>query len=371
MTAGDETTEAPKVPKAREIALRATTIVDVAARSGWGAETVASANVLITPTYVRQISALHQVTLERLDVRVPDRGRNEWETEDLYTMQGKLAPTKHLLERVALLAGVEWDVARCRFDVILPELVVYTAVGGIRGPGGKMVWIPASKEWNRDVEYAEIDERAKGLKVWSDEVRRKVEATPEQRADYIAKERARAAKHRIPMTESKARLRVLRALLGIAGAADADYWKRPFLIPRIDVVLDPNDPHVRERLLEEGLGARRLLGYDPPTSDGYGASVAMTQHDDGSIEVDAIEIHDPIVEDPEPIERDPEVVAAGEVVIPAAFGGGDRSIEDLWSGDQATQSIVRNVAKLPPGINDELRAAAALWIAAIAVEGLG
>lgn len=356
---------------AGSVALEAITIKAVAQRSGWSAETVDAANVLITPVYVRQISPVHQVTLERLDVALPREG--EWESEDLYTMQGQLAPTKRLLERVALLAGVEWDVPRCRFDVLTPEIVVYTAVGGIRGPGGKMTWIPATKEWNREVELVEIHERAAKKKVWTGPKGNRTSRpmTEEERASYIASETARAIKHRIPMTESKARLRVLRALLGIAGAADRSYWSRPFLIPRIDVILDPNDPAVRARLIDEGMGARRLLGYDPPTADSPGASVVGVVHPDGSIEVDAIEIHEPgEPPEPEPVERDPEVVAAGETVIPAAFGGGDRTVEDLWAGDEQTRSIVRNVAKLPPGINDELRSAASLWIAAIAVEAL-
>lgn len=232
-------------------------IAKLARLSGWLPEKVAEGNLLINQHYIRDISDLHVVKLEMLTVAVPPQG--SWESEDLYTMQGKLAPTKHLLERMSHAAGVQWDVGACRFDLLHPENVIFTAVGGIRGPSGLMTWKSATKEWSKDVEVMEIEERAATRSIGYGANARPM--TDEERAAYIRSETARSIKNRLTMTESKAKTRVMRALLGIRGAADRAYWSKPFFIPRIDVVLDANDPEIRGRVFDDAFNGRQVLGY--------------------------------------------------------------------------------------------------------------
>lgn len=247
-------------------ALARRSINTLAQRSGWDPDRVAAGNLLLVQHYMRDVSEMHDLKLEMVTVDVPPKGK--YETQDLYTMQGKLAPTKHLLERISHLAGVRWDVGQCRFDVLTPECVIYTAVGGLRGPNGMMAWKSATKSWDLDVEVMEIEERAADLTVWDNSPGAtrgaKKPATPEEKAAYIRRETARAKKHRIPMTESKARCRVMRALLGLPGAEDRAYWERPIFCPRIDVRIDAHDPEMRRRVYDDAFGGRAVLGYAQP-----------------------------------------------------------------------------------------------------------
>ncbi len=254
-----EVPQAVVAPNAQSVALARRSIATLATQSGWDPTVVAEGHVLIFPAYVRQISDLHQIKLEMVKVAVPTSGARE--TEDLYTMQGKLAPTKHLLERMSALAGIQWDVERCRFDHLSSDCVIYTAVGGIRGASGTMRWVSATKEWNIEVERMEIDERSvDGVREtgWNQNKRK---ATPEENAAYRRQELARSIKHRIPMTESKARTRVMRALLGLPGVENAAYWDKPFFLPRIDVLIDATDPETRRLVHQDAFGARATLGY--------------------------------------------------------------------------------------------------------------
>lgn len=241
------------------LGMEATTIAQLAAQSGFSAETVASGNVLGSVTYVRQISGMHRAVLERIAVEVPAHGT--YESADLYVKQKQMMPRKRLLERVAMAAGIKW--VRCGIDYVDASSVVYSATGGVRGPGGEMTWVTKSKEWLLDTELIEIHERA-NEPTWDNSPGAargaKRARTDEERAAYISSETARTKANRLGMVESKAQNRVMRALLGLPGAADASYWSKPLFVVRIDMVLDANDPMTKGMLLAESIGAKHLLG---------------------------------------------------------------------------------------------------------------
>lgn len=250
----DSTELVPLTPE--QIALQKRGMARLAAESGWSQKDLESGNVLVFPAYVRQISELHQAKLERIAIEVPPKGED---STDLYRMQGKLAPTKHLLERIAMLAGIKWDPERSKFDYVGPDSVVYTAVGGIRGPGGEMIWVAKTREWLLEAEVIEIEERAVNRHVWENGKKRP--ATEAEKAAYVRTEIARSKAHRISNVETKAKNRVIRSLTGIPNAESAAYWARPMFIPRIDLVLDAHDPMTRGLLIGEGIAGRDVLGF--------------------------------------------------------------------------------------------------------------
>lgn len=244
------TTELPAPPAdpatAQSVALARRSIGTLAGQSGWDPARVAEGNVLIFPAYVRQISDMHQIKLEMVTVDP---------NADLYTsngFQGEYAATKGLLERMSALAGLQFDPT----EHLYPEPGVYVAKarGGIRGPDGLIAFKTASKEWIREVVLVEIEERA-AAQIAARQL------TEDYRETWVRKQLAHEMKERASKTETKAKNRVRREVLGLPGKAPLSYWQKPFFIPRIDILIDPNDPEVRQRVFDQAFGARATLGY--------------------------------------------------------------------------------------------------------------
>lgn len=248
-TQSEASTEVVEVPSARRIAAKAQTIDTIAAQSGWIPEEVAKGHVLIFPSYVRQISEMHQVKLEMVTVDP---------AKDLYTFDGKFAATKGLLERMGSLAGIEFDATQ--FEYPEPGVLVAKARGGVRGPDGLISYVNASKEWIKDVVLVEIEGRADAL----------MQATPPKltaayRDTWIRQQMAHEMKERGTKTETKAKNRVRREALGLPGAEMLPYWQKPFFIPRIDILIDATNPEIRKHVYEDAFGGRKLLGLPQPT----------------------------------------------------------------------------------------------------------
>lgn len=241
-------------PTARRVAAKAQTIGTIAEQSGWSTEAVDAGHVLIFPRYVRQISTMHQVKLEMFTVDV-DR--------DLYHFKGSdFGLKKDPLERMGDLAGIRFKSVVHTYPE--PGVVVCTVVGGGRGPEGVIAWKMSSKEWIEDVELAAIEKRADERQSFD---------TEELRARWIRSELAEAKRERLTKTETKAKSRVRREVLGLPAVAPKDFWSKPFFIPRIDVLIDANDPHTRERVMDDAWGARKFLFPTPDTADAVDVEV--------------------------------------------------------------------------------------------------
>lgn len=140
----------------------------------------------------------------QLDVR-PNMG-------DFYPESGKLALTKRALDTLGDAAGVIWYAPGCkRLDNMQqPGYCSFQAVGGIRRPDGTISWVTATKE---------IDLEALKL------------------AGKSEKELNQIRVHKVALCETKARLRVLRALLHIKSTYTEEEARKPFVVTQ--VYLDP------------------------------------------------------------------------------------------------------------------------------------
>lgn len=70
--------------------------------------------------------------------------------------------------------------------------------------------------------------------------------------------------HKVRLCETKARLAAIRELLGIRQKYTLEELSRPFVIPMLVPFLDPNDPDVKQRLLDRALGSSTpLYGKEP------------------------------------------------------------------------------------------------------------
>lgn len=408
-------TATPPAQNSKSTALARRSLDTIALNSGWQPEDVAKGNVLITDRYFRQISEYHLIALEMITVAVPKKvsGKNYYEnsTEDLYKEQnGKYAANKHLLEKIAMTAGVRWDVNRCGILHRDSESVVYRAVGGIRGLNGEWNWIEKIKEWSLDVELIEIEERAADMTVWDNspgaERGSKKPATDAEKASYIRKETARAKKHRMAMAEAKAKNRVIRTLLGLPSSADVAWWSKPLFIPRIDLHLDANDPDVKTRLLDEAFGARTALGFQPATDAEESSHAPIDTWDEAEdveieeehvIEVSIEDVEEPVepagvdqdtgqVADPiaeaaaelesraqEPTEDEQtaldllraEWIQARDTTIPFGDTFKGQTLHQVWHAGTGGRDFVRTCQKLPGGQFDYIRKASTIYVQGI------
>jgi hypothetical protein len=241
------TPTATVVPTPRAAAMTRTSVANLATQSGWNAERVAEGNVLIFPAYVRQISDMHQIKLEMVTVDTSPL------SNDLYDIDGEKAATKVLLERMSNLAGLQFDPV----DHVYPEPGVFVAKarGGVRGPDGLIAYKTASKEWIREVVELELEKRAAAAIAAK-------KLTLDYKPTWLREQMGHEMKERGTKTETKAKNRVRREVLGLPGKAPLSYWQKPFFVPRIDILIDPSDPETRKRVFDQAFGASRFLGYD-------------------------------------------------------------------------------------------------------------
>lgn len=367
-------------------------VADIATRSGFSSEQVSGANILITADYFRQISSAHHITFESVQVQLPNKNENGYwingTSPDLYVEQnGKLAPTAFLLGKVERKAGVRWHMGLTGPTKETPDYMAYRAVGAIRGLNGEWTYVEKMREWHREAELIDIEERAEEIR----EVgygRNKRAATDADRAKYVRKEIARSLRFRVAMLDTKTKNRVIKALLGLPASSDEEYWKRPLLVPRISVRLDPSNPDVQRMLLEDAHGAGRLLGYDPvPPQPAHATAhepLQLAQHTEPEPQEPG-ELSEPALAsahakmdallpmpqpDAEPVKASTTadipatIEVAGDAVIttPGEYQGA--SIDWAWSSGEEGQAVVRKLRGMPDGRNDSLRAAARLWVEA-------
>jgi hypothetical protein len=232
-----------------ESANTAIAVIDVAANFP-----AARYNILIPTKTITQISPFHRVSINvvQLDSN-PDAG-------DVYTLQGKLAPTKNGIMKLAGAAGIQVKGIRsvtpagcercvqaaalakappsCRDcpnkdDICMEaEVLLPDGAGGYRS-------IIASREWNAE----------------------------DERAAAAGNERlyAQAKRFRKAVAESKALLRAVRSALSVKAVYTAAELKKPFVVPV--VTLNYDDPALREAVVRRlASGVDAVFGAAEPVT---------------------------------------------------------------------------------------------------------
>ncbi len=163
-----------------------------------------------------------------------DTSEDAGEVYESWEKKGEFALTKKALDKLAQVAGIEW-VHVYRVDKGTdPLMASFYAEGKMRLIDGTFHHMPASKSINLNDGSPEANA---------------MKAKPNQLAG--------ARKNIVALAESKAKNRVIRALLGLKQSYKPAELKKPFLVMKI--VPDMNDPEVKRMVQAQMLGMEKFL----------------------------------------------------------------------------------------------------------------
>ena len=212
----------------------------------------AGCNLLTPYISLDGLTERHKATIETLKLS-PDINDG-----DVYKDKNgpNFIPTKHALDKLGLLANIFWPplIGLQRLDDGKnQDYVAYQAYGALKKADGE--WAPCTAGYDIDLvtkaENLTYAYKAKGVKD------KKTGVKLQEYIDYCVGRDIRAIREfKAERCESGAKNRVIRALLGLKAAYSKVQLSKPFVVIRINYVLDLDDPKVQRYLLEKSTGAQ-------------------------------------------------------------------------------------------------------------------
>jgi len=233
-------------------------------------------NILLPSQSLQRISEFHDVSWEVVKLSVDD---------DAYPQDNydRSKAKEFSLNKVGLMklshgAGIAFDPAGTRrIDPMNNrDYVAFQALGRMQKSDGQWIYFTSSADMDMEVEEADLralyEKKARRLTKGFGANQR--DATDEEKLNYIEQmvrqELLRKRKFKVPLTETKAVLRVIRGLLAIKSVYKKEELQKPFVVPRIVFSPDLSDPEIRRVMLMTGIkaieqtyGGASVPAYDP------------------------------------------------------------------------------------------------------------
>jgi len=251
-------------------------------------------NILTASITTEGLTPLHAVTVEQLELS-PDPKQGDVYPHD----KGKMIIHKQGLEKLSNLAGIEM-VKTVRTDNGSDrQYISYQAGGFIRKADGSVVMCVKTYGMDFEVIEEEVLEmyqekmakwcKDKGQNAWPNNL------TEQQRQEYITdksrKEVRRRRKYKDQLCESGAQARVKRDLLGLKTFYSPAELQKPFVVVRIVLKPDYEDPAIKMMLTRAAISAQgQIFGELPAPGGEAPGSVPPAQitHADAPIEPAAL-----------------------------------------------------------------------------------
>jgi hypothetical protein len=220
------------------------------------------ANLLMPSTHIAGLSEFHHPVIETVQADInPESG-------DVYPHDNakdgpkkKFRPTKQLLMKLSVCAGVIWSVDQSRRidNGANRDYCAYRAVGGIRKADGQPVFFSADHDMDFEVIEEELQDlylrkieagkrpKGNGEKGWAAEM--SAERCEKWVDDCVQRDMIQKRKFKLRLCEAGAMNRVLRSLLGLKQAYTREELEKPFVMARIVFRPDFNDKDVRAQLI--------------------------------------------------------------------------------------------------------------------------
>jgi hypothetical protein len=226
-------------------------------------------NVLTPAVSMEGLSQFHQPVVEVVRLS-PNK-----EDGDIYPasnsdddQKGKVRLSGKGIEKLAMAACIVWNLEHSRRtdDRSDDNYVSWQAVGGLRKPDGMVVWMKAEYDLDLAVIQEEMEQQArarlqKAKASGKDWAKKK---DPDDYVEYcINRDMPQKRKHKLKLAETGARNRVIRALLGLKNEYTAAELAKPFVLARIVLQPDYNDPAVKQAVLAAYL--QSTMGVFGPT----------------------------------------------------------------------------------------------------------
>lgn len=224
-------------------------------------------NILTPAITTEGLTPLHAVTVEQLELS-PDPKQGDVYPHD----KGKMIIHKQGLEKLSNLAGIEM-IKTVRTDAGNDrQYISYQAGGFIRKADGSVVM--CVKTYGMDFEVIEEEvlegyqermakwKKDKSANQWPNNLDER------QRLEWIEdksrKEVRRRRKYKDQLCESGAQARVKRDLLGLKTFYSPDELKKPFVVVRVVLKPDYEDPQIKMMLTQAAISAQgQIFGEIP------------------------------------------------------------------------------------------------------------
>ena len=218
------------------------------------------ANILGPTTSMEGLSEFHKVIVDSVTLSSKPADGDVYKHKDAYgDKPAQFILTGQALQRLSVCAGVFWNPAETKATSQSQKYVAYNAVGCIRKADGTPTCFQAEYDIDIDVVEDELREQfVEKRKTWSSKPWFK-KMSSESQDDYVdsalRKELNFKKKHKTKIAASGAKNRVIRALLGIKKTYTQQELSKPFVMPRVVLQPDYNDPEVKKMMLTASIQA--------------------------------------------------------------------------------------------------------------------
>lgn len=212
------------------------------------------ANILGPITTMECLSEFHSIVIDSVFLSIDPLNGDIYKHKDGYQDKPALfIITGQGLQRLAVCAGVVWNPVETKATVQSQQYVAYNAVGCIRKSDGVPTCFQAEYDIDLEVIEDELrDQYAEKAKKWASQNWFKELGISGQQAYIdagVKKDLIFKKKHKTKMAATGAKNRVIRALLGIKKTYTMAELKKPFVMPRVILQPDYNDPEVKKMML--------------------------------------------------------------------------------------------------------------------------
>lgn len=263
-------------------------------------------NMLGPSINLEELSQFHKIIFDSITLSIEADVGDAYKYKDAY--KGK--PAQYIitgagLQKLAVVAGVRWDPVETKVTAISHKYVAYTAVGCIRRIDGTSACYKAESDIDIDVVLDEIEEHFKTKrKKWAEDKWFQKLGEAEQDA-YVETAKKKECnfrkKHKTKIAATDARSRVLRPLLMLKKTYTAEELRRPFVMARVTLSPDYNDPAVRKMMLAAAIQAQtNVFGTATPTRVIEEAPIDLSPEDFHEVPSDDDLPGDETQEKPEP-----------------------------------------------------------------------
>jgi len=208
----------------------------------------AGMNLLLPSIHMEGLSEFHSPVLDYCELSP------EISDGDVYfhSESKKLVPSKQGLMKLAMCAGIMWDMSRTgrTDDRKSRDYVSYSACGAVRRIDGTLVHFPAEY----DMDFAVIEEKLRDQYTKKGKSAKKTGDELHGYIDYCVKrDLLYKREHKLKICESGAMTRVIRSLLGLKAGYTAQELKKPFVVARIVFRPDYSDPEIRKIMIKKSI----------------------------------------------------------------------------------------------------------------------
>lgn len=300
----------------------------------------AGANILIPFSEIDGLSDIHKAVIDKVYLSAnPNDG-------DVYPQKGQkdsLILSYQGLMRLSMCAGIIWHPYETRrTDPRNDKLYVsFQAVGGIRKSDGTISFVSGHYDLDFEIIEEELRDQYWQTAKTNDKHKNKSEARQSEFVDFcVRRDMIFKRKHKMKLAESGAKARVIKALLGVKKSYTMKELKNPFVVVRVTIQPDLNDPKVKEQLTQISIQA--ITGIYGPNM----APAQITHYEEPPLDINPEEIEEiepDYLDEFKSADKASRIAMVKRLFTTKNLKPGDKIYEDNWVGVRLQEFDAKNL----------------------------